>query len=265
MTAKGKLNVGSLPEQSDDYSQFEESSLRWDRIILVALAVIVMIVTLYTLFSGEASKQPSTTMTETQPVVPVDPPSLSPEKQLSALPKTISDVAHQEKQAPSPETKYQTAANAQEARSQEQQTTVVKPAAGRDAKVIAPGKKTVEPSPIHISNPGIIQAQLSANINDARSVDITGHEVSMSGQNVIKVILFTEMDGLRGRVLYHDWYRNNIRQARVKIPVNVSPQRSTSSKYINQQMLGAWQVKVVDETDTLYLQADFNVISPAHK
>jgi hypothetical protein len=53
-----------------------------------------------------------------------------------------------------------------------------------------------------------------------------------------------------------------VRQARVKIPVNIATQRSYSSKFINMLMLGEWQVKVVDDNAETYVLADFNVVLP---
>ena len=88
------------------------------------------------------------------------------------------------------------------------------------------------------------------------------YTVELPPEGIIKVMLFTEMKGLRGTTLYHEWYRNEVRQARVKIPVNVRQQRSHSSKYINTQMTGEWLVRVVDDKSKVYVEAGFSVTNP---
>ena len=98
------------------------------------------------------------------------------------------------------------------------------------------------------------------NMDGGEPGEPVGYRIQMNDEGIIKLILFTEMDGLRGKTLHHEWYRGDARVARVRIPVNVDQQRSHSSKFINRQMLGVWRVKVVDEQGELYAEANFEVV-----
>ena len=82
----------------------------------------------------------------------------------------------------------------------------------------------------------------------------------MPDSGLIKVMLHTEMHGLAGIRLYHEWSLDGKRQARVRVPVNTAKQTSYSSKFIDKHMLGLWQVKVLDDAGEAYVLADFEVI-----
>ena len=54
MTQKKKLVLGPLPEQLDDYSKYEESVTRWDRIIMALVVIAVVIgVSVYALLADD--------------------------------------------------------------------------------------------------------------------------------------------------------------------------------------------------------------------
>jgi len=250
MTEKRKLNIGALPGPTDDYSHFEENRLRWDRIALVVVAGISIVIMLYALFSGNKKTPPLSqgVTVEIPQAETIDSASRPSEQKPTTAPVPIPKIQPPEKSAPSPQMidRVETPA-----------TTMT---ATGSPEIAVSSEKTLPNSPLQISHPGITRAQLSSSLKGGQPVDRLGQNISMSGQSIIKVVLFTEMTGLRGTALYHDWYRNGSHQARVKIPVNGSPQHSSSSKFINQQMLGRWQVNVTDEHETLFLQADFDVI-----
>ena len=51
MTGKKKLNLGPLPEELD-YSKYEETVTRWDRIIgVILLAIITLVLVVYIIAS----------------------------------------------------------------------------------------------------------------------------------------------------------------------------------------------------------------------
>ena len=70
------------------------------------------------------------------------------------------------------------------------------------------------------------------------------------------------MENLRGQNLFHYWYLNGEKHARVRVPVNHNQQRSSSSKFINKQMLGKWTVQVLDDQGKAYVEASFDVVNP---
>ena len=121
---------------------------------------------------------------------------------------------------------------------------------------------TAKPAVVSIKQNTISRAVLTQELKEKEPVSMLPYTVELPPEGIIKVMLFTEMKGLRGTTLYHEWYRNEVRQARVKIPVNVRQQRSHSSKYINTQMTGEWLVRVVDDKSKVYVEAGFSVTNP---
>jgi len=268
-TETRKINVGILPEQKDDYSQFEEEEFRWDRIIPAGITLVLIIVfALYWLVVGSESpstieQKPShkknldattTTTVKAAPLVIVKNEDKATElKEIPLKPTTTKPQSTNTKQIEP----VKVPANKVEAEQKNQADhvkAIIKP--------VAMVQTITQHSPVEILDTRIKKAQLSSNLEKGMPVDKLSSQVLMSQEGIIKVHLFTEMENLRGQYLLHDWYRNGERQARVKIPVNYDHQRSSSSKFINQQMLGTWTVKVIDEQGKHYIYASFEVIAP---
>tara|TARA_R110001599_G_scaffold67294_5_gene190144 strand:+ start:4311 stop:5156 length:846 start_codon:yes stop_codon:yes gene_type:complete len=278
MSQKKKLVLSPLPEQTVDYSRYEESETRWDRIIAVFVVLAVLMgVLIYFLVGnddeGNASNVLNTTLTEEQL------PALGSEK-ISTYETKSADVLMQdtEKEQVGSEQKNieQAAVNVSKseedaiektAKPETKQTATEDFNASKEPERIATeaSGKDVTSTPsarIVIENDGITRALLTQEIKDQEPQGSIPFELALPDEGIVKVILFTEMHGLRGKKLYHEWYRNGVRQARVRVPVNVNKQRSHSSKYINTQMLGDWQVKVLDGKQNSYALAEFKVVLP---
>ncbi|WP_020407254.1 DUF2914 domain-containing protein [Hahella ganghwensis] len=75
----------------------------------------------------------------------------------------------------------------------------------------------------------------------------------------VKVILFTEIEGMTGKEVFHNWYLGDRRLARIRIKPHRSPMRASSSKHIDQHMTGSWTVKVTDNSDQVLAVARFEV------
>ncbi|WP_373284933.1 DUF2914 domain-containing protein [Marinobacter halophilus] len=73
----------------------------------------------------------------------------------------------------------------------------------------------------------------------------------MDSDGLIRIYLFTEIQGMKGQLHFHDWYLENERVARVEIRPSVDPMRASSAKYIDRHMLGDWRVEVVTEEGEL--------------
>tara|TARA_R110001592_G_scaffold42654_4_gene138502 strand:+ start:15626 stop:16498 length:873 start_codon:yes stop_codon:yes gene_type:complete len=290
MTQKKKLVLSSLPEQTDDYSRYEQTETRWDRIITVVVILALLIGVLIYVLVGNGDEENDTHELNT---------ALS-EERLSVLePEGISvptiqnetnivDELTQETEQSLVNSK-QTVSNIEQgfieqvtvSDSKLNEISLVEGPVDQEAKQVvtndlsssAESESIVEEAhisvvikarsaQIKIENSAITRAILTLGLKDKEPKGTIPYDLVLPDEGIAKVILFTEMQGLRGKKLYHDWYRNGVRQARVKIPVNANTQNSHSSKYINAQMLGEWQVKVVDEKSELYVLADFRVVLP---
>jgi len=284
MTVK-KMKLGPLPETPADYSHYEEEVIRWDRIGGCAAVVALVVAGIF--FGATMTNEPDAVMTM-EDVSRLEATAAGPssEQMFAGEPEEVTIVTPTEAERSVPET---TSSGGSVALASADQ------AGWRlDAEALKPVSKTApanadgEPEPAPDSNlnseadtqaelsaspkepdqlispvttlhVGIARAELTDGVRDKEPLDPLGYDVPMNEEGIIKVVLFTEMHDLDGTVLYHDWYRNENRQARVRIPVNVSRQRSHSSKFINRQMLGDWRVKVVDGAGELYAEANFRV------
>lgn len=271
MSQKKKLILSPLPEQTDDYSRYEESETRWDRIIaLVVILVLFIGVLIYFLVSddeGNATKVLGTTISEEQ-VSDLEPEEISSPVVQDNIEK--ADVLTQsiEQKSASVDAKSDDVSS-KETSSKSDLEQPVMADLGANAQIENVVKKAsetraskVRSAQIKIQNNALTRAVLTLKIKDKEPRGSIPYELALPEEGIVKVILFTEMKGLRGKKLYHEWYRNGVRQARVRIPVNVENQQSHSSKYINAQMLGDWQVKVVDEKQSAYALAEFKVVLP---
>ena len=254
--ANKKIKVGPLPEQSQDYGHFEEEQILWGRVIAFVLVVVVAIGAAVNLLMSGSDEEVAI------PTVPM-------------MPQVKSMTEHREPARANAETP--TTAKAQALLSDATQEAVpTEPAVQEptnpeplkvallDEKVPGAEIPKVQPlakviSPISTYHEGMAVAALTRELKDGIPVNSLGYDIPMNDEGIIKVILYTQMQGLKGTVLFHDWYRADKRMARVKIPVNVATQRSFSSKFINQQMLGDWTVKIVDGKGELYAEANFSV------
>ncbi|MFT6904474.1 MAG: hypothetical protein ACJAS1_001128 [Oleiphilaceae bacterium] len=294
MSQKKKLVLNPLPEQTDDYSRYEQTETRWDRIILTIIVVIGLISGTVYLFSGENQAEK---VGVEQPDVPEQVISATPEidesndhkgmlksEEVSEPNSLVISLQDKQMQEPIDETvlakesvsetqqnivKANSLNTEETARIQIKDKDVVAAISDElkktEVKVLVEEKQVEEKKTealVDIRNDAITLAVLTRELRK----DVPGrpipYELSLPKEGIVKVMLFTEMQGLKGQTIFHEWYRNGVRQARVKIPVNIATQRSYSSKFINMLMLGDWQVKVVDENAELFIAADFKVLLP---
>lgn len=122
------------------------------------------------------------------------------------------------------------------------------------------GEKSHQPAAIKILSKGIVRAQLTHQLNrEKQPTDELGRHIHMQGEHLIRIYLFTDLQNLAGTTLYHDWYRNGDRMARVRIPVIKDRYRASSSKFIDRMMLGDWQVVITDDEGKRYTEVEFSV------
>jgi hypothetical protein len=283
MSQKKKLVLSPLPEQTDDYSRYEESVTRWDRIIAVGVLFVLVLVGLVYALSGNNSEDIGSVVQNPVPALE-QVPALSLDENATAKdqtdPKAVDEIVQPEVQSvlmpeqnlretnaiseevPARELKTNIAASLENQTAntalKDEPVEIVKNIVHDEVNVVAKTQRQV----VSIVNKSIAKAVLTLELSEKESVVSIPYELVLPEEGIVKVMLLTEMNGLRGKRLFHDWYRNGIRQARVKIPVNLNKQLSHSSKYINTQMIGDWQVKVVDEKAQTYVLADFKVVLP---
>lgn len=139
------------------------------------------------------------------------------------------------------------------------------------ASLPAPSAGESEPSPedatsIKLLSDHLIRAQLSTGLEEKEPIDEIPNVLMMESDGLIRIYLFTEIQGMEDRLHFHDWYLEDERVARVEIRPSGDPMRASSAKYIDQHMLGDWRVEVVTEEGELLARGAFSVLlAPAPK
>ncbi|PID42881.1 MAG: hypothetical protein CSB48_08650 [Proteobacteria bacterium] len=112
---------------------------------------------------------------------------------------------------------------------------------------------------IQVFTPGFSRVQLTSSLKDKLPVDELTAVVRMNEEGLLRVYLFTEMTGLKGKSFYHNWYLDEKRMARVKVPAYSKLTRASSSKFIDRYMMGNWRVEIVDGAGDIQATAEFSV------
>ncbi|WP_156182737.1 DUF2914 domain-containing protein [Marinobacter subterrani] len=133
------------------------------------------------------------------------------------------------------------------------------------ASLPAPAAGESEPSredaaSIELLSDHIIRAQLSTGLEEKEPIDEIPNVLTMNSDGLIRIYLFTEIQGMEGQLHFHDWYLEDERVARVEIRPSVDPMRASSAKYIDRHMVGDWRVEVVTEEGELLAKGEFSVL-----
>jgi hypothetical protein len=128
------------------------------------------------------------------------------------------------------------------------------------APIPSPGTtvhQSAESATVEIFSPLISRARLTLSINEKEPGDPAPSVLTLPEDDLARVFFFTEINNAKGTTLIHRWYRNGKQQARVVIPVHGLNWRSYSSKLLNREMTGEWQVKVFDRKGNLLAESGF--------
>lgn len=133
------------------------------------------------------------------------------------------------------------------------------------ASLPAPAAGVSEPSredaaSIKLLSDHLLRAQLSTGLEEKEPIDEIPNVLAMDSDGLIRIYLFTEIQGMEGRLHFHDWYLEDERVARVEISPSVDLMRASSAKYIDRHMLGDWRVEVVTEEGELLAKGEFSVL-----
>lgn len=74
------------------------------------------------------------------------------------------------------------------------------------------------------------------------------------------VYFFTEVNGLKGKTLYHAWKYRGKKVTEIKIKVGDSAWRSYSGKAMSKKKLGAWEVTLLDDKRNVLASRGFVLV-----
>lgn len=117
-----------------------------------------------------------------------------------------------------------------------------------------------EAASITLLSDHVTRAQLSTGLEEKEPIDEIPNVVAMDSDGLIRIYLFTEIQGMEGQLQFHDWYLEDERVARVEIRQSVGPMRASSAKFIDRHMVGDWRVEVVTEEGELLAKGEFSVL-----
>lgn len=106
----------------------------------------------------------------------------------------------------------------------------------------------------------MIRAQLSTGLEEKEPIDEIPNVLTMDSDGLIRIYLFTEIQGMEDQLHFHDWYLEDERVARVEISPSVDLMRASSAKFIDRHMVGDWRVEVVTEEGELLAKGEFSVL-----
>ena len=112
---------------------------------------------------------------------------------------------------------------------------------------------------VKINSALITSAALSTEISKRMPGAPLPQVVHLNGAPLLTLYFFTHYQNAKGQWLYHDWYRNGKRIARIKSRPHLKAFKAYSSKYIDKFMLGDWQVKVSDQQGKVLAAASFTL------
>ena len=298
MSKKLVIRINNLQdnESSDDYEALEESSIRWDRVITVSVCAVLLLIsviwgTLHFLSSSSSDKpsfdpllaEQEVTSEELIEEVPAVESEIAITDIVTPAPKAIIEsksAVVSESTVPSTPAKDSKPLVVSELAATSKVVTVDKVEVIETVDVIEkvdvvedvkkisevkveykekPVANAVFSDPISIESAHMVRAQLTYNLKKGNPVERLGDVISMNDDALIKLYLFTDMAGLKGETLYHDWYLADKRMARVKINVRSNSVSASSSKFIDKHMTGDWRVKVTNSKGDALVSAVFNV------
>jgi hypothetical protein len=258
-----KLRIRVINDQSLDQGEAPKPQVvveyYWNRIFAAVLLIVAVLagvtVGLLHVFKGTGDKHAEAVAQAASPVEPApaphpDSPIMEPVKPVdSAKPAGI---------ATADETKPPPRETALAGKEGNMMPSVTQAEGAFPLPVQSVAAPPARP-PVVLFSSDIKRAQLTSGVNEAGPLDSIGPTIPMNAQGLLRVYLFMETDGLKGKVLFHDWYWKGKRIAHARIPVKSNPHAAASSKFIDRIMMGAWQVKIVDGRNRVLAQADFEV------
>lgn len=190
--------------------------------------------------------------------------------EISPAPSTRPEESEAPMAAPQTETESVAGSGAQPA----QESTSTPPASVIDDPADSPAPTDDTESAVATSDAGSGQdgmAQLDIASSHLQRVQLTWEVrnrepttalpavINLGSREVVRVYFFNELQGLKGQTVYHDWYLNGERVARVDIDAFLDRMRASSGKYINREMLGDWRVEAVTDSGTVLGSGSFSV------
>jgi hypothetical protein len=107
---------------------------------------------------------------------------------------------------------------------------------------------------------GLARAKLTKAIINKEPVGNVNLPIIVSNEHAIGVFYFTELTGLKGRTVYHEWKYNGHIIYKRRISILGNRWRASTRKMINYKLIGAWQVRLIDAKGRVMHEIKFDVV-----
>ena len=247
-SVRKKLSLGPLPAQVDQYQINENVELRWDRILLAGALALALVWAVWSMLRPAAEPEPSALMPQlgqqpeeagsATPIVPDVKEPANDSGQEELLTQAINQLPAPAAIVPNPE-------------------PVTAPA---QVEAVVPNLLDAVKAALTIQHANVVSGYLhSVGSEFDPGQNGSSLRVALPQQGILKMELHADLTSVQGQTLYHQWLRNGKPQAKITIKPTASVHPSFSSKYINQQMRGDWQARVLDASDKVLAEANFTV------
>ena len=119
------------------------------------------------------------------------------------------------------------------------------------------GIHQLNPPVITIHTDNINRAIFTHTLKNKEPNSIINDTVTLDEGGLSRVYFFTDIKDRAGDTFTHTWYRNGKKVVKVRTPIGSDTWRCSSSKYLDKNMEGDWEVKVTDKKGELVASGSF--------
>jgi len=159
-----------------------------------------------------------------------------------------------------PKDKPKTINNIIEAETQKQKPSI-KVEAKKKQPAITRQKNVTQKQNTLIINKNVSRALLTDKINNKEPAGELNLPVTVNNTQAAGVYYFTELKGLKGRTLYHEWLNNGKVVFKHRLNILANRWRTSSSKLFTDNDAGNWSVRLVDEAEHILDKKSFKVVT----
>ncbi|WP_020160836.1 DUF2914 domain-containing protein [Methylobacter marinus] len=171
------------------------------------------------------------------------------------------DVYIQERPKPiKPENKSVAINNIIEAETQKQKPSIKVEVKKKQRTIISQENVTRKMS-ASVINKNVSRALLTDKINNKEPAGELNLPVAVNKAQAVGVYYFTELTGLKGRTLYHEWLNNGEVVFNRRLNILGNRWRTSSSKLFTDNDVGNWSVRLIDENERILNKKSFKVVT----
>lgn len=239
------------PSAQEEY----HTIIHWDRIIIVAALLLIAVVAI-TILTYRALTEPSQNDTAPALVQQSTEPAPTPPLVENTSPSITTNATPAPMPAPTPEKNNATPIE----QPMDDTTQKLISDANSELSEASPSAGSVEPEKptVQILSSDINRATFSHRIDRNKEPEQEINRiVTLDPSGLSKVHFFTDIKNRAGDTFTHTWFRDGKQVVKVRIPIGSDTWRCSSSKYLDKNMAGQWEVKITDKKGELVASGAF--------